>query len=310
MDPGDFPTTAVEFDERFGSEEACREYLMRVRWPAGFRCPGCGHARAWPLRRRHLLECASCGRQVSLTAGTVFHGTRKPLRFWFKAIFLAVAQKTGTSALNLQRQLGFGSYETAWTWMHKIRCAMVRPGRKPLSGTVEVDEAYVGGEERGVRGRETRDKSLVAVAVEVKGDAAGRLRMKQIEDASAPSLEIFVGESVALGSTVQTDGWAGYGDLSRWYRHRVRKIRDPRRASRLFPHVHRAISLLKRWILGTYQGSVSRKHLHAYLDEFAFRFNRRRSGRVTLPFERLCAIAVITPPRPYRCIVTQPVVVA
>lgn len=300
----DFPKTVLEFEERFASEESCHAYLVRQRWPDGFRCPACGHDKAWELSRRRLLECHACHRQVSVTAGTIFHRSRKPLRLWFKAMLLMTSQRPGISALSLMRQLGLPSYQTAWTWLQKLRRAMVRPGREALIGKVEVDEGYVGGEETGVQGRQTEDKSVVAVAVEVRGRAAGRLRMEKVEDASASSLSAFVVDNVAAGSTVRTDGWAGYEGLrGQGYRHQPRVIGDPKRASRLFPHVHRALSLLKRWLLGTHQGAVRPQHLAAYLDEFVFRYNRRSSRSVTLPFQRLCAIAVLTPPVTYRQIV-------
>ena len=300
----DFPKTVLDFEDRFSSEESCHAYLVRQRWPDGFRCPACGHDKAWELSRRRLMECHACHRQVSVTAGTIFHRSRKPLRLWFKAMLLMTSQRPGISALWLMRQLGLPSYQTAWTWLHKLRRAMVRPGREALSGKVEVDEGYLGGEETGVQGRQTKNKAVVAVAVEVKGKAAGRLRMERVEDASAGSLSGFVGENVTPGSTVRTDGWSGYVGLrEEGYRHRPRIIGDPKRASRLFPHVHRALSLLKRWLLGTHQGAVRSHHLPAYLDEFVFRYNRRSSRLVTLPFQRLCAIAVLMPPLTYRQIV-------
>jgi len=303
----DFPKTVIEFEERFASEESCYAYLAKQRWPEGFRCPACGHNKAWELGRRRLMECRSCHRQVSVTAGTVFHRSRKPLRLWFKAMLLMTSQRPGISALSLMRQLGLPSYQTAWTWLHKLRRAMVRPGREPLTGKVEVDDGYVGGEERGVHGRETKNKAVVAVAVEVKGQAAGRLRMGRVEDASASSLSAFVVGNVVPGTTVRTDGWSGYERLRQeGYRHRPRLVGNAKRASRLFPHVHRALSLLKRWLLGTHQGAVRPHHLDSYLDEFVFRFNRRSSGRVTLPFQRLCAIAVLTAPVTYRQIVDEP----
>jgi transposase-like protein len=296
----------LEFEERFASEDSCHAYLARQRWPDGFRCPACGHARAWELSRRRLMECQACHRQVSVTAGTIFHRSRKPLRLWFRAMLLMTSQRPGISALSLMRQLGLPSYQTAWTWLQKLRLAMVRPGREALLGKVEVDEGYVGGEESGVQGRETKYKSVVAVAVEVRGQAAGRLRMEQVEDASQSSLNAFVVDNVVPGSTVRTDGWSGYAALKQeGYRHRPRVIGDPKRASRLFPHVHRALSLLKRWLLGTHQGAVRTQHLSAYLDEFVFRYNRRSSRSVTLPFQRLCAIALLTPPATYRQIVDR-----
>jgi transposase-like protein len=202
------------------------------------------------------LECKGCSYQVPATAGTVFHGFRKPLRMWFKAIFLMTSQKTVTSAKNLMRQLGLASHQTAWTWLHSCGWT-VRPDRERLSGQVKVDEGYVGGLEEAVHGRETKTKSVVAVAVEVKDRAPGRLRMAVVEDVSAQSLGGFVTHSVAEGSTVRTDGWGGYAELKkRGYRHRPRVVGDPKRASRLFPHVHRGLSLLKRWLLGAYQGAV------------------------------------------------------
>lgn len=307
METKGFPTTAVEFDEQFYSERACRAYLMRVRWPGGFRCPRCSSARGWRLRNRELIECSRCHCQTSLTAGTIFHRSRKPLRLWFKAIFLASTHKTGISARSLKRQLGLRSYQTAWTWMHKIRKAMVRPGRGPLLGLVEVDETYVGGEEEGVRGRKTEKKSIVAVAVEVDGTRAGRLRMERIEDAAAASLQPFVARNVAEGCTVKTDEWQGYKSVRfLGCRHRTKKVGGDRKAAtRFLPHVHRAASLLKRWILGTYQGSVSHKHLPAYLNEFEFRFNRRRANNITLLFQRVCEFAVVTHPVTYGQLVAQ-----
>jgi transposase-like protein len=299
MELTDFPTTLIEFEERFATERSCHDYLAKVRWPEGFHCPKCGGKRGWTLRTRPQIECGGCGRQVSLTSGTILHGSRKPLRVWFRAFFLAACQKTGTSARNLARQLGL-NYETAWTWMHKIRRAMVRPGRDPLVGPVEVDEAYVGGQEEGVTGRQTEKKSLVGVAVEVREGAAGRVRMEVLADASKDSLHPFVEHNVKRGTPAATDGWPGYGDLGKLgIHHWVTKIRDPKKSAVLFPHVHRAISLLKRWLLGTYQGAVQRNHLQAYLNEFEFRFNRRRSNHVTLPFQRLCQHAVVTPPISY-----------
>lgn len=305
METRDFPRTLLEFEDRFGSEEACRDYLMNLRWPDGFRCPHCGRDRYWRVRARPLLMCASCGRQTSLTARTMFHGTRKPLRMWFRAIFLITSQRTGTSALNLQRQLGFGSYETAWVWLHKLRRAMVRPNRESLSNLVELDESYVGGKDGSIHGREIRKKALVVAAVERRGRGAGRVRLESVSNASGASLLSFVQRNVQKRSIVRTDAWRGYSGLRMsGYVHRVQVIgKDRRQASQLFPHVHRVFALLKRWLMGTYQGAVRPRHLHAYLHEFEFRFNRRKSGNVTLPFQRLCEIAVRVGPLPYPLLV-------
>lgn len=302
----DFPKTLVEFDERLGSEEACRVYLMRLRWPEGFRCPACGHPGGW-TNRRHDIECARCGRQTSLTAGTILEGTRKPLSLWFKAMWWVSTQKTGGSAKGLQRLLGLKSYQTAWAWLQKLRRAMVRPGRDKLTGTVEVDDTFLGGAEPGVAGRESETKARVVVAVEVAGRKIGRVRLRHVPDFSAESLVPFVEACVEPGSDVRTDGWHGYDPLrAKGYRHRVKVIgKDRARATRLFPSVHRVIALLKRWLVGTHQGRVEEKHLQAYLDEFAFRFNRRKSRHVGKLFFRLVQQGAHTGPAAYRELVGQ-----
>lgn len=300
----DFPKTLVEFDERFGTEAACREYLTRLRWPEGFRCPGCGHDRGW-VNRRHDIQCRHCGRQTSLTAGTIFAGTRKPLRVWFKAMWWVSTQKTGGSAKGLMRLLGLKSYQTAWTWLQKLRRAMVRPGRDKLVGTVEVDDSFVGAVETGVSGRASHVKARIVVAVEVDGRKLGRARLRHVPDFSAESLVRFVEDNVERGSKVRTDGWQGYVPVrDQGYRHTVTVIgKDPARASRLLPAVHRVVSLLKRWLVGTHHGRVEAKHLQAYLDEFAFRFNRRKSRHVGMIFFRLVQQGVHTGPLPYRALV-------
>lgn len=203
----DYPQTFEDFDDWFADEAACRRYLARLRWPLGFRCPQCDKpGKAWTTKRG-LLHCAECQRQTSVTAGTIFQGTRKPLRLWFLAMWFVTSQKHGANALGLQRVLGLGSYETAWTWLHKLRRAMVRPGRGRLCGVVEVDESYVGGEEEGVAGRQTATKAIVAIAVEMLSPKGfGRIRLGQIEGVSAANLTPFVCAAVEPGSTVHTDG--------------------------------------------------------------------------------------------------------
>jgi transposase-like protein len=215
------------------------------------------------------------------------------------------SQKNGTSALGLQRVLGLGSYKTAWTWLHKLRRAMVRPGRDRLTGRIEVDETYVGGLEEGVRGRQTEVKALVVIAAQEDGFGIGRIRMQRIADASAESLEPFIVENIEPGSVVQTDGWAGYGGVpAKGFDHQVTVLRGKKEsASELLPRVHRVASLLKRWLLGTHQGAVSREHLDYYLDEFTFRFNRRHSKSRGKLFYRLVQQAVAVEPVPYKAMV-------
>jgi transposase-like protein len=234
-------------------------------------------------------------------------GHAQAVRLWFRAMWHVTAQKNGTSALGLQRVLGLGSYQTAWTWLHKLRRAMVRPGRERLSGVVEVDETYWGRPEEGVSGRQTVRKALIAVAVEEKGAGMGRLRMRRVRDASAASLIPFVEESVEPGSLLHSDGWMGYEPLEKkGYRHRIVFLSGRRKeASELLPRVHKAISLLKRWMLGTHQGAITHEHLDYYLDEFVFRFNRRSSRSRGKLFYRLVQQAVAAEPTPYRSIVAD-----
>ena len=300
----EFPRNLRELETGFSTEEACREYLSRLRWPEGFRCPRCHGEKSWPVRSV-LLECAGCGCQTSVTAGTIFQDTRTPLAVWFRAMWWVTTQKNGASALGLQRVLGLKSYETAWTWLHKLRRAMVRPERDLLTGRVEVDECYLGGLEEGVRGRQTEKKALIIVAAEEDGKGIGRIRMRQIPDASAASLEGFLLESIARGSVIHTDGWKGYsGVIAKGYLHEGTVIKGKKEtASELLPGVHRVISLLKRWLMGTHQGAVSHKHLDYYLDEFTFRFNRRKSKSRGKLFYRLAQQAVAVDPISYDQIV-------
>lgn len=300
----DYPRTLLDLEARFSTEEECRAYLMKLRWPEGFVCPQCGGSKVWKTKRG-LLTCADCGHQASVTAGTVFQNTRKPLALWFRAIWWVTSQKNGASALGLKRILGLGSYETAWGWLHKLRRAMVRPGRDRLSGRVEVDETYLGGLEEGVRGRKTLKKALVVVAAEEDGNGIGRIRMRRVASASSENLCGFIEDVVEPGSTIHTDGWEGYAGLGGMgYTHEVSVQRgNARKASELLPRVHRVVSLLKRWLMGTHQGAVSPEHLDYYLDEFTFRFNRRTSRSRGKLFYRLLQNAVSIEPAPYHSLV-------
>jgi len=244
-----------------------------------------------------------------VTAGTLFHHARSPLRVWFAAAWLMTSQKHGVSALGLQRALGLGSYQTAWAMLHRYRKAMVCPGRERLRGHVEVDETYVGGEEQGVTGRQTETKAIVAIAVEIKHPKGfGRVRMQHVPDVTKDSLMPFLTSVVEPGATVHTDGWPSYATVSEHgYEHErtvMSQQSDP--AHVVMPGVHRIASLLKRWLLGTHQGSVSPEHLDAYLNEFTFRFNRRTSRRRGLLFYRLLEQAVVTEPVTYRSLVVNP----
>ncbi len=300
----DYPRTLQELEARFGTEEACRGYLARLRWPGGYVCPKCEGSEGWPTKRG-LWMCRACGYQASVTAGTIFEGTRTPLTVWFRAIWWVVSQKNGASALGLQGVLGLGCYRTAWTWLHKIRRAMVRPGRERLTGRVEVDETIVGGVEPGGGRRHLGKKALVVIAAEVRGRAIGRIRMQRVPDASAESLLPFVEQAVQPDSVVITDGFQGYAGLAGLgYRHdRKIVLGSGESADAVLPRVHRVASLLKRWLLGTHQGAVSREHLDYYLDEFTFRFNRRTSRHRGKLFYRLLEQAVVVDPVPYSAMV-------
>lgn len=299
----DYPSKWQDFLAWFPDETHCLAYLEQLRWGQGFACPRCGGQAAWQ-RGDGLRRCSDCRHTTSVTAGTIFHLTRTPLTTWFAAVWYVTNQKNGVSALGLQRILGI-DYRTAWTWLHKLRRAMVRPGRDQLCGTVEVDETYVGGPELGVSGRETQTKSIVVVVAEESGRGIGRIRLGTVQDVSAASLIPFVEEVIRPGTRVHTDGWPGYSGLrAKGYRHKVTKIkRSERLAHELLPRVHRVAALLKRWILGTHHGSISDRHLDYYLDEFTFRFNRRRSRARGLLFYRLLQQAVHADPAPYATIV-------
>ena len=290
-----YPRTFQEFDEWFISNDACLDYIAKLRWPTGFCCPSCMEITDKPsLMGRGLFLCRKCKKQTSVTAGTLFHKTRKPLRTWFLAIWFVTSQKYGTSALGLKRVLGLGSYNTAWNWLHKLRRAMVRPGRDQLIGPIEVDETYVGGAGTGNRGRGAERKSIVAIATEIRGHGPGRIRMSLISDVSSASLHRFILDNINQGSEIHTDAWSGYNGIENiGFKHIVTNIAasgDP--AHVLMPRVHLVASLLDRWWLGIHQGAIRPVQLEYYLDEFTFRFNRRKSKARGLLFYRLMQQAV------------------
>jgi transposase-like protein len=286
----------MELEQRFADVEACREYLFGLRWPEGFICPRCEAREAWPMIRERWL-CAACRYQASVTAGTIFQDSHLPLTTWFRAMWYITSQKTGVSALGLQRVLGLGSYRTAWALLHKLRRAMVRPGRDRLRGVVEVDETYWGSEEEGVVGRLTEEKALIIVAAEEDGAGIGRVRLRRIPDLTGSTLHGFIAQAVEPGSTVRTDGLNAYRGLE-GYGHDRQVQRTQPEGEHLLPRVHRVISLLKRWLLGTHQGAIGYGHLDYYLDEFTFRFNRRKSTSRGKLFYRLAQQAVQVDPAP------------
>lgn len=274
----EYPETYEEFLEWFKAENDCIDYILKHRWPDGFKCPKCNSIKAWSTNKG-LMHCSNCGHQTSVIAGTVFQGTRKPLKLWFSVIWWVVSQKTGSSALNLKNAMDFKSYETAWTWLQKLRRIMIRPGRELLFGEVEVDETYLGSEETGITGRESGDKILVVVAVEQNNGKLGRVRFRCIKNASSEELIPFIVDNIDKNSLVITDGWKAYSSLKdKGYKHEVRNTsKSGKEAHELLPRVHLIVSLVKRWLMGTHQGAVSEKHLQYYLDEYSFRFNRRLS---------------------------------
>jgi transposase-like protein len=295
-----YPLNVIDFQDMFPTDAACFEYLRLVKFSEGFHCPNCQGNAYWVIKG-HTIRCRVCDKNVSLTSGTIFQDRHLPLRVIFQAMWYVVCEKNGVSALGLKSILGLGSYETAWAWMHKLRTAMVRPGRDKLSGTVEVDETLVGGEHEGKRGRGAQGRELVLVAVEDTDQGMGRIRLKHIPNASSKTLEEAVTELVAPGSIIRTDGWRGYNTLQqKGFTHRVVTHKSKEPGEDPTPMVHRVASLLKRWLLGTHQGAQNFSHLHYYLDEFTFRFNRRTARSRGLLFLRLVQQALQVDPAPIK----------
>ncbi len=298
------PCSLPAFEAQFPDEAACARWLFEKRWPDGFRCPGCGHDHGWELERgRLLVECARCHRQTSVTAGTVLHRSHLPLRLWFLAAWLVATHRNGISARQLWLRLGLGSYKTAWLLLAKLRRAMVDPEREPLAGLVEVDETSIPFRAKddpvGPKpGRAHDGKLLVAGAVEVRGKAPGRARLTVIGDYSAATLGAFVAAAIAEGSTVVSDGWSGYRKLKD-VKHDPKVVGDAP-AHLVLPWVHRVFADAKRWAMGVYHG-LRPEHLQAYLDEFVFRFNRRRTPHAA--FGRLLGLSLILQPATYQMLV-------
>ena len=308
----DYPRSLGEFQAWFASDADCLDYLEWLRWPDGFVCPHCENPGGWRVADGSF-KCAGCKAQTALTAGTLFDRRRTPLTVWFAVCWQFATAKDGVSALAVKRTLQIGSYQTAWAMLHRLRSVLVRPGRELMSGTVEVDETYIGGEEAGLAGgRAKGKKALVVVAVEVRPPKGfGRCRMQIIPDASGRTLHGFITDTIAPGATVITDGWSGYLGINALGYHHDRRSQRAARArgediDGLLPGVHRIASLARRWLLSTHQGAVEIDHLPGYLNEFCFRFNRRRSSSRGLVFLRVLQLAVGHDPVRYSQLVAHP----
>jgi transposase-like protein len=305
----DYPRSLIDFQRLFPDDAACAAYLAAQRWPEGFCCPACGHDAAWALRAKPwTYECRGCRRQTSVKAGTILHGSKLSLTVWFWAAYLMATHSNGISALQLQKQLGLGSYKSAWLLCAKLRRAMLEPGRNPLAGLIEIDETTIHHRTKedppaGGQGRSHDGKLLIVGAVEIKGQGPqsgpGRIRLAAIEDFSAASLHRFMAAAIAAASTAKTDGWAGYPgapELS----HEPHVIGNMA-AHVVLPWIHRVFANLKTWALGVYHG-LRAKHLQSYLDEYVFRFNRRRSRHAA--FRSLLGIASKASPLTYKMLIS------
>lgn len=302
--PGtDYPGDLAQLRAWFSSDPACADYLDWLRWPAGFCCPHCG-SRTAGRESSGRYRCHGCRKQVSVTSGTIFDKTRTPLTVWFEAVWLVTASKSGVSASHLHRVLPISSYQTAWAMLGRLRQVMSTAESAPLTGTVEVDETFIGGPRPGVAGRGARGKTLVAGAIELTEHRWGRARLAVIPDASAESLKSFVENNVEPGSTVITDGWTAYPPALHGYVHEPFNVSaSGRPAHESLPAVHRLFAQVKRTLDGTYQGAGTVEHQDEYLDEFIFRFNRRHSRHRGLVFMRLLQRAIAGAPVTYRDLV-------
>ena len=303
----DVPGSLIQFQQRFPDEAACAAYLAAVRWPQGFICPRCGHSKAWLLQTKAwTYECTGCRKQTSVTAGSILHGSKLSLTLWFWAAYLMATHSNGISALQLQQQLALGSYKTAWLLCAKLRASMVAPDRNPLCGLVEADETEIACRSKndppaGGGGRSHQGKILVVGAAEVADDQAGpgRIRLQEVTDYSAASLHSFLAANLVPGATAKTDGWSGYPGAP-GVNH------DPHTVGKMAAHIvlpwtHRVFSNLKTWALGVYHG-LRREHFQSYLDEFVFRFNRRRHRQAS--FRSLLGIAAGHAPLTYKMLIS------
>ena len=292
----EYPKTQMEFEKAFATEDQCLNYLTSLRFENGFICKKCNHNENW-VNNRNVLICKKCKDETSITAGTIFHGSRISLTLLFRALWHTVAQKNGVSAISVQKILGLKRYATVWAWLHRFRRLMVLPVREKLSGIVEVDETLVGGKKTGKRGRGAEGKTLVIIAVELIDKKMGRVRLATIEQADRICINKFVKNNIETGSTVITDGWKGYTDLKKMkYNHIVEEKTVKLNEEDITPNVHKIASLLKRWLLGTHQNYATPEQLNYYLDEYVFRYNRRKSKSRGYLFYVLLKQAVLHEP--------------
>ena len=292
--PLEIPENALQFERAYGTEQQCRQALIRLRWPDGFACPACGHDRVYELVRRPVLECAACGQQTSILAGTIFHCSKLPLIVLFRIVYMIVAEKSGTNAMAISRQTGV-SHRTALLWVRKVRSVMEQRPREKLSGTVEVDEAMIGGRTKGTPGRRLgRNQAYVVILAEDKDqEGMGRVRLNTIARASREELGAVIEKNVEPGSHVVTDAWPGYEIGCRGYDHEARNVeKSGKPAHESLPLTHLVASLLKRWIGGVLHGSWRRHWLPLLLSEFEFRLNRRSSRKRPLLFHRVLELGI------------------
>ena len=300
----DYPENWEQFIDWFHDEQSCLDYIYKLRWPNGFICPKCSSENIPYKLKNGTLKCSACRRDSSITSGTIFNKTRTPIQNWFGVIWYITNQKSGVSALGIKRLLGLGSYQTAWSLLHKLRSAMVNPDRDKLSGLVEVDETFVGGvvHRKTSNNQKSKSKSVVLVAVELlEPKGYGRIRLRHVSGPTKENIQQFILDVVKPGSIIYSDGSPAYSSIkdNNYGHHKTVHLGSGTPAHITMPGVHRIASLLKRWILGTYQGAVQEKQLGYYLDEYTFRFNRRKSKSRGLLFYRLLEQAIITEPLTY-----------
>lgn len=284
----------MDIQKRFDSEDACRDYLFKLRWPDGFVCPVCGFRDYYHITTRHKFACKSCRYQASVTAGTVMDRSHLSLRTWIWSIYLVSRDKRGYSAMQLSRVLNL-PYNTAWFLLHRIRNAMAeRDNRYMLKGIVELDDTYLGKAKKGSkRGRGTA-KSKVVIALSKGEDGKPQyVKMQVVPDLKGKTIAKFAKCSIVEGATVQTDAYHSYRKpLAEKHLHEYQVFDAD---SDMLKWLHIIVSNAKAFVSGTFHG-LGKKHLQSYLDEFCYRFNRRAMGCVI--FDRL--LLAVTQSAPLR----------